>query len=77
MSYPALKWCPEGADIDAWIFRSPDLPDHWKRLDEFEGLEYRRILAPFWSAEGQVWVGNVYAMECELEGTARGGAASG
>jgi len=67
MSYPALRWCPEGKDIDAFLFISSQLPEHWPRLDDFEGLEYRRILAPFWSADGRVWVGNVYAMECDLE----------
>ena len=65
MSYPALKWCPEGDHIPAWLFRSPELPGHWQRLDDFEGLEYRRILAPFWTPGGEVWVGNIYAMECE------------
>jgi gamma-glutamylcyclotransferase (GGCT)/AIG2-like uncharacterized protein YtfP len=67
MSYPALRWCPGGEKIRAWMLISRDLPTHWTRLDEFEGLEYSRILAPFWTAEGQVWVGNVYAMECDRE----------
>ena len=67
MSYPALRWCPEGKDIDAFLFISSQLPEHWRRLDDFEGLEYRRILVPFWSADGPVRVGNVYAMECDLE----------
>ncbi len=66
MGYPALRWCPEGRDIDAHLFISPELPEHWSRLDDFEGLEYERILAPFWTADGRVWVGNVYAMECDL-----------
>lgn len=66
MSYPALRWCPEGKDIPAYVFISPDLPAHWARLDDFEGLEYSRILAPFWSDDGLVLVGNVYAMECDL-----------
>lgn len=65
MGYPALRWCPDGQDIDAFLFISRDLPAHWLKLDEFEGLEYRRILAPFWNPEGRVWVGNVYAMECD------------
>lgn len=67
MSYPALRWCPGGAEVRAWLFRSHDLPGHWGRLDEFEGLEYQRILAPFWTPTGEVWVGNIYAMECDLE----------
>ena len=66
MSYPALKWCPEGGKVPAQIFVSPDLPSYWRRLDDFEGLEYSRILAPFWGDDGQVLVGNVYAMECDL-----------
>jgi gamma-glutamylcyclotransferase (GGCT)/AIG2-like uncharacterized protein YtfP len=67
MSYPALRWCPEGPDIPASLLVSPDLPRHWRRLDEFEGLEYSRILAPFWTEDGSVLVGNVYAMECDLQ----------
>jgi gamma-glutamylcyclotransferase (GGCT)/AIG2-like uncharacterized protein YtfP len=67
MSFPALKWCPEGGDIDARLLVSDELPKNWGRLDKFEGLEYQRILAPFWTSEGQVWVGNVFAMECEFE----------
>jgi len=67
MSYPALRWCPEGGDISAYLFISDELSRLWQRLDEFEGLEYSRILAPFWTADGEVWVGNVYAMECDLD----------
>ena len=37
MSYPALRWCPEGGDIRAAMFISPDLPRHWRRFDDFEG----------------------------------------
>jgi len=67
MSYPALRWCPEGGKIDAHLFMSPELPGLWGRLDQFEGLEYSRIWAPFWGPEGEVKVGNVYAMECESD----------
>lgn len=66
MSYPALRWCPEGKEIRAHLFISPELPGFWRRLDDFEGLEYSRIWAPFWSPDGEVRVGNVYAMECDL-----------
>jgi gamma-glutamylcyclotransferase (GGCT)/AIG2-like uncharacterized protein YtfP len=67
MSYPALRWCPEGGEIKAFLFVSDELPGLWRRLDDFEGLEYSRIWAPFWSADGEVRVGNVYAMECDLK----------
>jgi len=68
MSYPALRWCPGGDRIDAHLLISDELGRVWRRLDEFEGLEYDRIWAPFWSHDGQVRVGNVYAMECNLNG---------
>lgn len=67
MSYPALRWCPEGERIPAYLFVSEGLPEVWRRLDTFQGLEYQRILAPFWTQDGEVVVGNVFAMECELE----------
>jgi gamma-glutamylcyclotransferase (GGCT)/AIG2-like uncharacterized protein YtfP len=66
MSYPALRWCPEGGEIEAYLLVSPALGSIWTRLDEFEGLEYNRIWAPFLSSDGDVTVGNVYAMECDL-----------
>jgi gamma-glutamylcyclotransferase (GGCT)/AIG2-like uncharacterized protein YtfP len=66
MGYPALRWCPEGGEVEAYLLVSDELPGFWKRLDEFEGLEYKRIWAPFWTASGEVSVGNVYAMECDL-----------
>jgi len=66
MSYPALRWCPEGGEVGAHLFVSDELPGYWRRLDEFEGLEYKRIWAPFWNPAGPVLVGNVYAMECDL-----------
>jgi gamma-glutamylcyclotransferase (GGCT)/AIG2-like uncharacterized protein YtfP len=66
MGYPALRWCPEGGEIEAHLLVSHELPAFWRRLDEFEGLEYDRIWAPFWTEDGQVSVGNLYAMECDL-----------
>jgi len=66
MSYPALKWCPEGGEIHAHLLVSEGLPAFWRGLDDFEGLEYQRIWAPFWTPDGEVSVGNVYAMECDL-----------
>lgn len=40
--YPALIPADDGDEIEVYLFLSPDLPQHWKRLDEFEGAEYRR-----------------------------------
>jgi gamma-glutamylcyclotransferase (GGCT)/AIG2-like uncharacterized protein YtfP len=67
MSYPALRWCPEGGKVPAHLFISDDLSGAWPRLDQFQELEYNRILATFWTQDGEVVVGNVYAMECDLK----------
>ncbi|ATE67542.1 gamma-glutamylcyclotransferase [Rhizorhabdus dicambivorans] len=40
--YPALSLDPEGASVAVQIFESADLPQHWQRLDDFEGPGYRR-----------------------------------
>lgn len=42
--YPALIPDPHGEKIDVHVFESSDLPEHWSRLDEFEGPGYRRVL---------------------------------
>ena len=39
---PGMVPDPEGQEIAVHVFESPDLPDHWARLDAFEGAEYRR-----------------------------------
>ncbi len=40
--YPALFLDPDAPAIDIQLFISADLPDHWQRLDDFEGPGYRR-----------------------------------
>ena len=43
--YLALVLNPHGAPIEVQVFESADLPAHWHRLDDFEGTEYRRVVA--------------------------------
>jgi gamma-glutamylcyclotransferase (GGCT)/AIG2-like uncharacterized protein YtfP len=47
-------WDGTDTPIAAHVFSSPDLPQHWQRLDEFEGPEYKRILAPVEIADGEI-----------------------
>jgi gamma-glutamylcyclotransferase (GGCT)/AIG2-like uncharacterized protein YtfP len=42
--YPAIVLDPRGQDVEVQVFTSEQLPEHWKRIDEFEGPEYRRVL---------------------------------
>ena len=43
LGFPGLTLDPSGEDIEVFVFESEDLPDHWARLDEFEGDGYRRV----------------------------------
>src|SRR5687768_13421725 len=58
LGYPGLVLDSTGPLVDVYLFESPELPDHWARLDEFEGAEYRRVIAQVCTAEGDVpaWI---------------------
>lgn len=40
--YPGLILDPAGDRVEVHLFTSADLPDHWARLDAFEGAGYTR-----------------------------------
>jgi len=61
LGYPALRWSKLGPPVPAELLVSDELPEHWLRLDEFEGPEYLRILVPVLSSAGVVAVANLYA----------------
>ncbi len=54
LGYHALVLDPHGPAVDVELFESPDLPQHWDRLDAFEGENYRRVVATVETAEGKV-----------------------
>lgn len=60
MGYPAIRYCLSGEEIPVHLFVSRELPEHWPRLDAFEGVEYRRILVPLFRGESFVTVANLY-----------------
>jgi gamma-glutamylcyclotransferase (GGCT)/AIG2-like uncharacterized protein YtfP len=45
---------PTGPLVDVHLFESSDLPEHWSRLDEFEGTEYQRVITQVCTPEGDV-----------------------
>ena len=49
---------PNAPEVDVYVFESLDLPDHWTRLDEFEGPGYDRAITQVRTAEGEVsaWI---------------------
>ncbi|MHA7901171.1 MAG: gamma-glutamylcyclotransferase family protein [Henriciella sp.] len=54
LGFPGLKLDPDGQAVKVEVLESPDLPDHWARLDEFEGDEYARVVASVETKTGLV-----------------------
>lgn len=52
----------EQENIEAYILFSDELVDNWSYLDEFEGDGYKRILAKYKLDNGEVGIGNIYAI---------------
>jgi len=46
MGFPAFVRDPAGERVAVHLLESADLPDHWERLDAFEGDGYRRVIVP-------------------------------
>ena len=58
--FPGMRWSAQAPLISVKLFISKELVSHWKRLDEFEGGEYRRILVPVHGGEDLITVANIY-----------------
>jgi gamma-glutamylcyclotransferase (GGCT)/AIG2-like uncharacterized protein YtfP len=56
--FPGLILDPLGPSVGVDLFESKDLPEHWARLDEFEGEGYRRALTIVNTPEGNLsaWI---------------------
>ncbi|MBX7060815.1 MAG: gamma-glutamylcyclotransferase [Pyrinomonadaceae bacterium] len=52
----------EQENIEAFVLFSNDLIDNWAYLDEFEGEGYRRLLAKYELDNGEIGIGNIYAI---------------
>lgn len=56
---PILSWDPAGPNIDAQVLLSEQLPEHWPRIDDFEGSAYKRRLITI-STSGAIDVAFIY-----------------
>jgi gamma-glutamylcyclotransferase (GGCT)/AIG2-like uncharacterized protein YtfP len=58
LGYPGLVLDPQGPVVEVHLFESPELPDHWSRLDAFEGTGYRRVVAQVRTTDGELeaWI---------------------
>ena len=52
LGFPALILDPGGASIEVCVFESDALPDHWHRLDAFEGPGYSRVTVDVSTPDG-------------------------
>lgn len=52
IGFPAIKVNEQGDQIKGWLLESDELQAHLKRLDEFEGDEYQRIIAKIYLDDG-------------------------
>ncbi len=62
IGFPALRWSLSGPSVPVKLFVSEDLPQHWSRLDAFEGADYLRILAPVFENDDVIAVANLYGV---------------
>ena len=42
--YPGVVLDGQGGEVAGLLFTSESLPEHWARLDEFEGAGYERVV---------------------------------
>jgi len=54
LGYPAIVLDLVGPVVPVQVFESQDLPDHWERLDQFEGPGYVRVTVSISTPEGDV-----------------------
>ena len=58
LGFPGLILDANGPLVEVEIFESAELPRHWARLDEFEGIGYRRVVTTVDTADGErsAWI---------------------
>lgn len=63
--YPGIVLDAEGPLVNVFLFQSQDLPEHWERLDAFEGEGYRRVVTQV-SRDGAVFDAYIYELAQEV-----------
>jgi gamma-glutamylcyclotransferase (GGCT)/AIG2-like uncharacterized protein YtfP len=65
LGYPGLVLDPAGPPVEVHLFESSALPANWARLDEFEGAEYRRVIARVRTTDGEELEAWIYVLARE------------
>lgn len=69
IGYPALRLDDAGEVVPGFVFTSTELANHWGRLDDFEGSEYRRVVADVELDDGRVVPAYIYVLESRPGGS--------
>ena len=59
--YPGIVLDPQGPPVPVQLFDSSDLPQHWPRLDAFEGPGYERVTVTVRTGSGDL-AAMIYAL---------------
>jgi gamma-glutamylcyclotransferase (GGCT)/AIG2-like uncharacterized protein YtfP len=62
VGYPGIILDANAPEVPGLLFTSASLPEHWARLDEFEGEGYERVLTPVRLADGTTTEAYIYRL---------------
>ena len=62
VGYPGIVVSESSSEVEGFVFTSAELPNHWARLDAFEGAGYVRVLVPVRLAAGGIVDAYIYAL---------------
>jgi len=65
--YPGFRPDPGGPVVEALILVADELPEHWDRLDGFEGPGYRRVEIDVFDRAGVQALGRAWVYETLTE----------
>ena len=65
IGYPGLVHDERGDEIAGHVFSSPNLSTKWAELDDFEGVEYERIVTRVTLSGGEQVHAHVYVLRAE------------
>jgi gamma-glutamylcyclotransferase (GGCT)/AIG2-like uncharacterized protein YtfP len=63
--YPGIVLDESGSEVAGFLFTSASLPDHWARIDQFEGEGYERTLTSATRASGETVDAFIYRLSAQ------------
>ncbi len=66
LGFPGIILDAAGPEVQVHVFTSQDMPNHWARLDAFEGDGYRRVPVAVRTRDDQVTAGIYVLAEAHL-----------